>query len=200
MSFLENRSIATQTNILAGYLPNDDLHQLKNREGSNLRKVLIGLASQWLEFRNKINEVFDEYNPNNTTALLEEWEGFVGIPDSCFSNTGTIEQRRLNILLKLSGVNATTKKQFENIAAILGYSVVVETGVDTSTFPLTLPFLLMSVEEAPFIIVVTLPASLKPSGFPLTLPFTLGLGVPQILKCLLNKLKPANTKLYFRYS
>jgi uncharacterized protein YmfQ (DUF2313 family) len=200
MSFLENRDLATQTNILAGYLRNDPLHQAKNREGSNLRKVLIGLASEWLEFRNKINEVFDEYNPNNTTALLEEWETFVGIPDSCISNTGSIEQRRLNILLKLSGINASTAKQFENIAAILGYSVVVETGVDTSTFPLTFPFILMSAEEAPFIIVVTLPISLKPSGFPLTLPFTLGSGIPQILNCLFNKIKPAHTKLYFRYS
>lgn len=200
MSFLENRDIATQTNILAGYLPNDPLHQAKNRQESNLRKVLIGLASQWLEFRNKINEVFDEYNPNNTTALIEEWESFVGIPDSCISNVGTIEQRRINILLKLSGINATTSKQFENIAAILGYSVVVQTGVDSSTFPLTLPFILMSQEEAPFIIVVKLSVSLKPSGFPLTLPFKLSSGAPEILNCLFNKLKPANTKLYFRYS
>lgn len=200
MTFVNTRSSSEQTDVLAGYLPNDRLHALKNKEGSNLRKVLVGLAAQWGVFRDSINEVYDEYNPNNTTALIEEWETFVGIPDSCISNTGTIEQRRLNILLKLSGINATTKKQFETIALTLGYTVVVETGVETSTFPLKLPFILLSAGAAPFTIVVTLPASLAPSGFPLTLPFTLASYAPSILNCFFQKLKPANTNIIFRYS
>jgi uncharacterized protein YmfQ (DUF2313 family) len=200
MTFVNIRSSSEQTDVLAGYLPNDRLHALKNKEGSNLRKVLIGLAAQWGVFRDSINEVYDEYNPNNTTALIEEWETFAGIPDSCISNTGTLEQRRLNILLKLSGINATTKKQFETIALTLGYTVVVETGIETSTFPLTLPFILLSAVAAPFTIVVTLPASLAPSGFPLTLPFTLASYAPSILNCFFQKLKPANTNIVFRYS
>ena len=200
MTFVNIRSSSEQTDVLAGYLPNDRLHALKNKEGSNLRKVLIGLAAQWGVFRDSINEVYDEYNPNNTTALIEEWETFVGIPDSCISNTGTLEQRRLNILLKLSGINATTKKQFETIALTLGYTVVVETGIETSTFPLTLPFILLSAAAAPFTIVVTLPASVAPSGFPLTLPFTLASYAPSILNCFFEKLKPANTNIVFRYS
>jgi len=114
-------------------------------------------------------------------------------------NTGTLEQRRLNILLKLAGINATTKKQFENIAKVLGYNIDVETGVDTSTFPMTFPIILMSPAEAPFIIVVTLDASLKPAGFPLKFPISFTSDVPDILKCLFNKLKPAHCKLYFRY-
>jgi uncharacterized protein YmfQ (DUF2313 family) len=200
MSFIKQRTATEQTDVLAGYLPNDDLHAQKNKEGSNIRKVLIGLAAQWGKFRDTINEVYAEYDPNNTTALIEEWEEFVGIPDACISNNGTLEQRRVNILLKLSGVNATTAKQFETIAAVLGYTVVVENGVDTSTFPLTLPFILLSEATAPFTIVVTLDASLKPSGFPLTLPFKLSLQAPDLLLCFFEKLKPANTKLVFRYS
>jgi hypothetical protein len=34
----------------------------------------------------------------------------------------------------------------------------------------------------------------------LTLPFTLSEPEPVILNCLFNKLKPANTQLFFRYS
>lgn len=198
--FVKQRTLTEQTDVLASYLPNDPLHALKNKEGSNIRKVLEGLAYQWGAFRDSINEVAAEYNPNNTVALIEEWEGFVGIPDECISNTGTLEERRVNILLKLAGINATTAKQFENIAAILGYTITVENGVDTSIFPLTLPFILLSEAAAPFTIVVTLDASLEPSGFPLTLPFTLSSGVPNILLCFLQKLKPANTNLVFRYS
>lgn len=196
----KERTSQQQANVLGQYLRDDALHEAKNREDSVLRKVLVGLASEWLNFRSTLNDVVSEYNPNNTTSLIEEWEAFVGIPDSCISVASTLEKRRLNVLLKLAGINVSTAKQFKNVAAILGYSIEVSNGVDTSTFPLQLPFLLISQASAPFTIVITLPISLKPVGFPLTFPFTLTEAQPQILNCLFNKLKPANTKLFFRYS
>jgi uncharacterized protein YmfQ (DUF2313 family) len=197
---LKKRTQPQQADILAQYLRDDNLHEAKNRDDSTLRKILLGLASEWLNFRNKINEVVNEYNPQKTTALIQEWEEFVGIPDSCIPVASTIEQRRLNVLLKLSGINVTTEKQFKNVASILGYNIEVSNGVSTSTFPLTLPFLLISEASAPFTIVITLPSSIQPSGFPLTFPFTLTSQQPAILDCLFNKLKPANTQLFFRYS
>jgi uncharacterized protein YmfQ (DUF2313 family) len=197
---LKERSQTQQADILAQYLRDDNLHEAKNRDDSTLRKILLGLASEWLNFRSKINEVADEYNPQKTTALIQEWEQFVGIPDDCIPVASTIEQRRLNVLLKLAGINATTEKQFKNVASILGYNIEVSNGVSTSTFPLTLPFLLISEASAPFTIVITLPSSIKPSGFALTFPFTLTSQQPAILDCLFNKLKPANTQLFFRYS
>jgi uncharacterized protein YmfQ (DUF2313 family) len=198
--FLDTRTKTEQTDVLAQYLRDDKLHISKNIEGSNLRKVLIGLACEWLRFRDKVDEVYDDYDINQTTQQIEEWERVVGIPDDCFGNSGTLEQRRTNILLKLAGTNATTAKQFETIAAILGFTVTVENGVDTSTLPLNLPFLLLTEAEAPFVIVVTLDASLQPSGLPVTLPFTLTEQAPVILQCFFNKLKPANTIVIFRYS
>ena len=197
---LKERTQPQQADILAQYLRDDNLHEAKNRDDSTLRKILLGLASEWLNFRDKINEVVNEYNPQKTTALIQEWEEFVGIPDDCIPVALTIEQRRLNVLLKLSGINVTTEKQFKNVASILGYNIEVSNGVSTSTFPLTLPFLLISEASAPFTIVITLPSSIKPSGFALTFPFTLTSQQPAILDCLFNKLKPANTQLFFRYS
>ena len=197
---LKKRTQPQQADILAQYLRDDNLHEAKNRDDSTLRKILLGLASEWLNFRDKINEVVNEYNPQKTTALIQEWEEFVGIPDDCIPVASTIEQRRLNVLLKLSGINVTTEKQFKNVASILGYNIEVSNGVSTSTFPLTLPFLLISEASAPFTIVITLPSSIKPNGFPLTFPFTLTSQQPAILDCLFNKLKPANTQLFFRYS
>ena len=197
---LKERTQPQQADILAQYLRDDNLHEAKNRDDSTLRKILLGLASEWLNFRDKINEVVNEYNLQKTTALIQEWEAFVGIPDDCIPVASTIEQRRLNVLLKLAGINATTEKQFKNVASILGYNIEVSNGVSTSTFPLTLPFLLISEASAPFTIVITLPSSIKPSGFPLTFPFTLTSQQPAILDCLFNKLKPANTQLFFRYS
>jgi uncharacterized protein YmfQ (DUF2313 family) len=200
MAFVESRTKTEQTDVLAQYLRDDKLHLSKNIEGSNLRKVLIGLACEWLRTRDKIDEMYEEYDINSTTQYIEEWERVVGIPDDCINNAGSLEDRRQNILLKLAGVNVTTAKQFENLAALLGFTVTVETGVETSTFPMTLPFILLSEAEAPFVIVVTLDASLEPSGLPLTLPFTLSEQAPEILQCFFEKLKPANTTVIFRYS
>jgi uncharacterized protein YmfQ (DUF2313 family) len=197
---LKERTQTQQADILAQYLRDDNLHEAKNRDDSTLRKILLGLASEWLNFRDKINEVSSEYNPQKTTALIQEWEEFVGIPDDCIPVASTIEQRRLNVLLKLAGINATTEKQFKNVASILGYNIEVSNGVSTSTFPLTLPFLLISEASAPFTIVITLSSSIQPNGFALTFPFTLTSQQPAILDCLFNKLKPANTQLFFRYS
>lgn len=197
---LKERTQTQQADILGQYVRNDRLHEAKNKSDSVFRKILIGLASEWLNFRNKINEVSNQYNPKTTTQLIEEWEEFVGIPDSCIDVASTLEQRRINILLKLSGINVSTETQFKNIALILGYNIEVSNGVATSTFPLTLPFILISEASAPFTIIITLPASIQPQGFPLTLPFTLTASQPEILNCLFNKIKPANTQLFFRYS
>ena len=190
---LEVRTKTQQADILAQYLRDDRLHHSKNKEDSVLRKILIGLATGWLDFRDKINEVSKEYNPNVTTALLEEWEEFVGIPDSCIAVASTAEQRRLNILLKLAGINATTAKQFKNIALILGYQIEVGSGVD---FYPTIP---IAEASAPFTIVITLPIVNQDFRFPLILPFKLSADEPTIINCLFNKLKPANTQVYFRY-
>lgn len=197
-SFIKERTQEEQATVLAGYLPNDQLWYDKNVDDTILRKILLGLASQWLDFRDAGNEVCSEYDPTTTTKLITEWENAVGIPDHCFRNTGSLENRRKQILLKLAGINATTAKQFENIAAILGYDVTVEAGKQSSAsvFPMTFPIILMTEAEAIFSIIVSVPDEI--GGFPYTFPFIFGSGDISILKCLFNKLKPANALLFFR--
>jgi uncharacterized protein YmfQ (DUF2313 family) len=200
MSIVQEITQAQQADILAQYIRDDRLHQAKNKEGSNLRKVLIGLAEEFVRFRDKANLIYDDYSPGKTEQLITDWETQVGIPDDCFSNTGTLEERRTNILLKLAGINVSTEQQFKNVASILGFNIEVSNGIETSTFPLTLPFILLNQDEAPFTIIITLPASEQPAGLPLELPFTLTSQAPEILECLFNKIKPAQCNLIFRYS
>lgn len=199
MGLLKEKTQIEQADILGRYLPNDRLLVGKYLEDNPLRRILLGLATVWLDQRDLINLLFDEWDPSTTNIFLDEWEKSVGIPDDCFDVADTEEERRQNILLKLTGTNATTAKQFETVASILGLTVTVTSGLPFSTFPLILPFLLLSAEEAAFTIVVTLDASLEPEGFPLTLPFTLTDAFPIILECVFNKLKPANTQIIFRY-
>lgn len=204
MSFIKNRTPDEQATALAGYLPNDPLWEDKNVNNSGLRKILLGLAAQWLDLRATTNEIVEEYDIRKTSLLLEEWERVVGIPDGCLTiNSVTIEQRRLNILLKLAGINATTATQFENIAAVLGYTIDVEAGGESPVyvFPFTFPFILGGASsDTPFVIIVNITDPISASGFPFTFPFTLGTGITSILRCLFNKLKPAHTVVYFNNS
>jgi uncharacterized protein YmfQ (DUF2313 family) len=200
MSIVQEITQTQQADILSQYIRDDRLYQAKNKEGSNLRKVLIGLAEEFVRFRDKANLIYNDYDPSQTEQLITDWETQVGIPDDCFNNTGTLEERRTNILLKLAGINVTTEQQFKNVASILGFNIEVSNGIETLTFPLTLPFILLNQDEAPFTIVITLPASEQPAGLPLELPFTLTSQAPEILECLFNKIKPAQCNLIFRYS
>lgn len=199
MGLLKEKTQIEQADILGRYLPNDRLWVGKYLEDNPLRRILLGLATVWLDQRELINLLFDEWLPSTTNIYLDEWEKSIGIPDDCFDVAVTEEERRQNILLKLTGINTTTKEQFETVADILGLTVTVTSGLPFSTFPLTLPFLLLSAEEAAFTIVVTLDSSLEPQGLPLVLPFILTSQFPTILECVFNKLKPANTQIIFRY-
>lgn len=199
MNLVISRTNDEQTGILAQYLRGDQLHESKNINGSILQKVLSGLAVEFLRQRDKLNEVYSEYDPNNTTKFIEEWEDLVGIPDECLTNTGTLEQRRQNILLKLAGANASTEQQFKDVATVLGFDVQITNAIDIATFPLTLPFILVNQSEAPFIIVITLQESVNANILPLTLPFELASDKSEILKCFFEKLKPSQCSIYYRY-
>lgn len=194
MSLIQERTLQEEAGVLRQYLPANPLYS-----GENLKKVLVGLAASWLDYRAFINKLSIEYNINTTEDLISSWEGFVGIPDSCFNIASTIEERRQNVLLKIAGLNVATARQFENIAQILGFSIQVTSGIEEATFPMAFPITLLSAGDLGFTILVRIDASLKPSGFPLTFPFEFTGDAPDILQCLFNKIKPANTQVIFKY-
>lgn len=196
--YIKNNTQEEQTNILAQYLRDDALHEAKNITGSNLRKLLLGLAVGFQDVNNNLNIAFKEGNIKEATSLIELWEELFGIPDDCLSNTGTLEERRNNILIKLAGLQGSLVEQFEYVLNLLGYSgSIIETGISKIIYPLTYPILyLSSNEEALFTMVVTLPLSLQPATYPLTYPILYS-GDLNTIQCIFNKLKPANVQIYY---
>jgi uncharacterized protein YmfQ (DUF2313 family) len=199
MSYLVNRTQRQQTDVIAGYLPNNKIFEAKNDENSNLRKVLLGLALEFTRYRDTINELVQEYFPDETTLFIEDWEKVVGIPDECLPVASTIEERRNNVLLKLAGINATTAQQFTEIAAILGIDIEVTNATDFSAFPFTLPIVLLEDADVPFTIFVTIKGEEPTVVFPFTFPFSFLEPVEALLKCLFEKLIPAHCQLIFRF-
>lgn len=196
---IEKRTQQEQARILANYLRSDKLHDAKNNKDSVLFKILMGLAIGWIDFRDNSQLIVDNYNIYNSLQLLEEWEQAVGIPDDVFNIANDVETRRRNILLKISGSKAETSLQFENIGKILGFDIKCETGYQYCRFPLRFPIIFTKKENLPFLIVITIDKKYQPKTFPFTFPIEFKSDIAIILKLFFDKIKPANTKLIFRY-
>jgi uncharacterized protein YmfQ (DUF2313 family) len=185
--------------IVSQYLRNDRLHINKNNPQSNWYKLLEGLSAEFIAFDKKLDSDKKDYNLNQTTSLIDEWEKMVGIPDDCIVIARTIEERRRNVLFKLASYECTTKSQFELIASILGYNINVMAGGDVMVFPLKFPIIFGKQEEMPFIIIVNIGKEYKNQGFPYTFPITFGASISDVLACFFERLKPAQTKIIYRY-
>lgn len=196
---IEKRTQQEQARILANYLRSDKLHDAKNNKDSVLFKILMGLAIGWIDFRDNSQLIVDNYNIYNSLQLLEEWEQAVGVPDDVFSIANDVEIRRRNILLKISGSKAETSLQFENIGKILGFDIKCETGYQYCRFPLRFPIIFTKKENLPFLIVITIDKKYQSKTFPFTFPIEFKSDIAIILKLFFDKIKPANTKLIFRY-
>ncbi|MCK4830290.1 DUF2313 domain-containing protein [bacterium] len=165
---------------------------------SNFRKLLLGLAGELFTAEGYLKTVSNEYDINTTSLLIDEWEGALGIPDSCFSGGGTLEERRRDILVKLASLGVQTEDDLINLAALFGVTITVSPGIDFAIFPLTFPWLFFSSEtEARFTIIVDFSVQ-EANKFTLTFPFIFGTGEVGILECLFTKLKPANCDIIFR--
>lgn len=191
--------IEEHADSLANYLPGGRLFNGGKVTDTNLRKLLVGLSGELFTAEGYLKTVSNEYDINTTTLFIEEWEGALGIPDSCLKGTGDITQRRRDVLTKLAALGVQTKADFEAVALIFGLIVDVRPGVDVgAVFPLTFPTVLFDTsEDARFTIVVDFTVE-GANQFPLTFPFTFGDDIIAILECLFLKLKPANCNVLFR--
>jgi len=196
---ITNSSVESHADSLSDYLPSGRLFESARVGNSNFRKLLLGLAGELFNAEGYLKSIANEYDINTTTLFIGEWEGALGIPDSCFSTSGSIEERRRNILVKLASLGVQTSDDFEELGSIFGVDVKVSAGIDVSSvFPMTFPFIFFdSALDARFTIVVDFKVQTA-SRFPLTFQFTFGSDGIAILECLFNKLKPANCNIIFR--
>ncbi len=192
------RDIEQYTNSLADYLPGGCLFASASVDSSNFRKLLRGMAGELFRANGLLKEYSEEIIPDLTTKFIEEWESALGIPDSCFSGTGSLTDRRRDILTKLSALGVQTRQDFIDLAATFGVTITINAGISEITFPLTFPVVMFStVKEARFTIVVRFTVQAA-NRFPLVFPITFGSGEIAILECLFTKLKPANCDIIFQ--
>ena len=196
---IECHTVAEHAKSIADYLPNDKLWTAKNINNSTLNNFLLGITQEFVRSEQFYKVVQEQYIPDETQLYLDDWEKALGIPDDCFSGTGTDAERRRDILVKLASLGVQTADDFINLAAQFGVNVIITPALDEIAFPLTFPVTFYNEDDARFIILVQFTSS---SFFPYTFPLTLGddsqQNIIEILECLFNKLKPANVQVIFQ--
>lgn len=197
-NFLPN-SVEVNTQLLAMYLPSGKMYEAKNKPDTVFYKLLFAVSKEFTRVQEKIYEVTMEYDINTTKELISEWEKWLGIPDDCFTNTVSLEQRRKQCKAKLGQMNLQTEGDYIQLAANFGYDIEILHGVDYAIFPMKFPILLGSIKEAKFTMIVKFLNVNKPSNvFPITFPFVFQ--APNIVECLFNHLKPTYVRIIYWYA
>jgi len=182
---------------MASIMRDDKIFASKYVTAKKFRKLLEGFAVEVARTEGIIQLVWDQYDITTTTDLIEEWENAIGIPDECFTIADNIEDRRKNVLTKLTALGVSTKEQFEQLGLTLGFTVTVCPGTDTLVFPYTFPVVLTNINPK-WGMLVTIQTNGTADTFPYTFPFGLGEGARiKLLICLFQKLVPENVKVVF---
>lgn len=186
-----------QTEVLAGYLPQGRAFGAKMIPGTVTRDLLEGLAQELIRSTDLVRTFRDEILSDDTVLLLPDWERALGIPDDCFTGTGTTEERRRDVLAKLASLGVQTAADFVKLAALFGVTAVIVAGSVHGVFPYTFPMVFFPDDRAArHTILVDLSAPTF-EAFTYTFPLTLGSPVQGIVECLFRKVKPANVDLLF---
>lgn len=196
------RSEADYLNLLQGLLP---LGAAWPRDPESvLTKLLSAFAVELARLDQRADDLLEEADPRTTFELLTDWERVAGLPDTCTGEADTLEQRRQELLQRLTGLGGQSRQFFIDLAERLGYPGVTieefqpfvcgvsELGVDP----------LNGGDEVRFNWKVVIPAGRVTS-------FTLGesrcgdsltdIDRAADLECLLTLLQPAPGTLIFSY-
>lgn len=198
MMLFQRRDKEAYANSLADYLPNDVLFGSKRIANSNLRKLLEGLAWELFRANGYLRDYSEQVLPDQTAKFLDEWESALGIPDHCLDGQGSDDERRRDILVKLSALGVQTAQDFVNLAALFGVDVTITSGAYSGVFPLHFPVLVFgTAEQARFTIIVNITVPVE-STFPYKFPIPFGTSEIGIIRCIFEHLKPANCNLIIR--
>jgi uncharacterized protein YmfQ (DUF2313 family) len=171
-------------------LPNGYFWQWKDNKESNLYKVVQSYALGLVNYFNDIqNRAWVELNPSTTIDYISVWESIVGIPDGCLSITGTLQDRRKQVLSRLAGFNITTVADVKNYLTSAGYTFIdvinARDYVNGQGFDYVFDIWNPSPNEARYSLVLILEAG-NPDN--------------NTIECIVRKIKPMGIRIYrFEY-
>ena len=111
--------------LLKSLLPQGDLWT--SEEEKTLVKILQGIADEMAKVANRMANLEDETYPNTALELFGDWERVTGFPDDCLGTTTLLlQERRENVLARLTTKNNLTKQFYLDLAQTLGFQIEIE--------------------------------------------------------------------------
>jgi len=183
-----------------------------------LDALIESLALELCRADDKFNDMLRDIDPSTTVDLLDDWERILGLPDECTPDGLTDDQRRIQVVQKLTNVGGISKTFYEFLMTQLGFPTATvndyldfQVGRGKAGDPLSNYFLeTLEVGE-------TIGVQLRVEGwryyFNAHLPATAAevfevgdtVGNPlrdfsnELIECTLKKLKPAHTAVFFTF-
>ena len=95
--------------------------------GATLTQLLDALAQELARIDSRSDDLLREAMPVAALELLTEWEALVGLPDACSAElANTVEERRQNVVSRLTERGGCSRAWFIAFAAKLGYTVEID--------------------------------------------------------------------------
>lgn len=201
VKLFKNTTATQQEFSLSAFLPQGKAFESVNIPSSNFGKFITGLAGELKRAYDDLNNISEDYDINVTDELLSRWESALGIPDDCFSGSGSKADRRLNVLLKFAKMNVQTAPQMVELAVALGFpDTTIQPLQETSLPPYNVPFIPTDSPGSRYVIVVF--ASNAVTNIPpYDVPFIPAAENRSLLRCVMETVKPSNVNvLYGNYN
>jgi uncharacterized protein YmfQ (DUF2313 family) len=93
--------------------------------GSALGQILQGVAVTAARLRARADALLVDAFPATAYELLPEWEAALGLPDPCAGPAPSLQQRRGQVVARLTARGGQTPAYFIERAAQLGYTVSI---------------------------------------------------------------------------
>ncbi|TRO33862.1 DUF2313 domain-containing protein [Pseudomonas putida] len=93
----------------------------------DIAQLVASLAPEFARVEVALDLLLQEMNPATVTALLVDWEDYLGLPDVCaVPGSMTIEQRRQAVLDKLTATGAPQRSYYIRLARQAGVPITIE--------------------------------------------------------------------------
>lgn len=93
-------------------------------------KVLESAAQELCRVDDRVKQMFLEIDPRATDESLDQWEGVLGLPDECTPDDLDINERKTQILQKLTNIGGLSKTFYEFIGDQFGFEIFVNNEVN----------------------------------------------------------------------
>lgn len=153
---------------------------------ADLRQMLDALGALYAAIEARGNALLEDIYPPTTIELLPDWERALGLPDECTELGETLQVRRARLVQKLTVLQSPTPARFISIAEDLGYEdVTISDGPEPRQFTVNVPHARVTLFRAGASRCGDTLATIESAGD---------------LECILQKEKPAHTRLNFSYT